>query len=240
MQPPVLLVHGWGASLDLMLPLAKPLGALGRRCILLDLPGFGASPEPVSAWSVSDYTKLVADTVQSLNTARIDYVGHSFGGRIGIMLGADYPELVERLVLIDSAGVREQADTSASLRLGSYRAVRTLLTRLGAAPLAERLRAAYNQRYASADYLAASPLMRQVLINTVSQDLRDYARRIAAPTLLLWGEHDTDTPLHHGQLLEACIDDAALIVLEGAGHYSYLEQTERTVRILRSFLQIPD
>ena len=124
------------------------------------------------------------------------------------------------------------------LRQQLYKAIRQGLLNLGARKTAERLRQRYSRRYASADYQAASPVMRQTLVNVVNQDLLDKARQVAVPTVLVWGDEDEDTPLWMGQKLEQTIPDAALIVFEGAGHYAYLDYPQKTASIMHALFKL--
>jgi pimeloyl-ACP methyl ester carboxylesterase len=98
-----------------------------------------------------------------------------------------------------------------------------------------RLQDMYNRRYASADYLAAGPL-RDTFLRVIEEDLTPFAQRVQAPTILIWGDQDNDTPLWQGRRLEQLIPDAALIVFTGAGHFSYLERLNDYLRIVENFL----
>jgi pimeloyl-ACP methyl ester carboxylesterase len=102
----------------------------------------------------------------------------------------------------------------------------------------ERLRTRLVGHAASADYLAAGE-MRPTLVKLVNADLRPYMPAIAVPTLLVWGSEDTDTPLSAAREMERLIPDAGLVVLEGAGHYSYLDQPDRFARIVSHFVAPP-
>ncbi len=99
-----------------------------------------------------------------------------------------------------------------------------------------RLQAIYNRRYASPDYLNAGPL-RETFLRIISEDLTPYAAQVRAPTLLIWGDRDTDTPLWQGRKLEQVMPDAGLIVFTGAGHFSYLERLNEYLRIVEHFLK---
>ena len=77
--------------------------------------------------------------------------------------------------------------------------------------------------------------MRQTLVKLVNRDLRDRMPRIQNPSLLIWGENDTDTPLWMGKLFEELIPDAGLVTVPGAGHYAYLEKPQFVFRVLDSF-----
>lgn len=229
---PIVMLHGWGANLTLMQPLADRLAPLGYTIYLFDLPGFGETPPPPSAWGVPEYAAHVIETLDALNLAQVHLIGHSFGGRTSIVIGAEYPQRVGKLALIDSAGVPNPPNPSAQTRLTLYKAIRDGLYRIGAKGVADGLRAWYGKRYGSSDFNAVSGVMRETFVKVVNQDLLPYAERITAPTLLLWGENDEDTPLWQAKKLEKAIPDAGLITFPGAGHYSYLERPVETVRIL--------
>ena len=86
----------------------------------------------------------------------------------------------------------------------------------------------------SRDYKAASPIMRKVLVNTVNEDLSNYAKQIEEPTLLIWGDRDTEAPVEEAKELEKIMIDAALIILPGS-HYAYIENLQQVVNILNNF-----
>ncbi len=229
---PVLLIHGWGASIDLLQPFAQRLSRRGYCCYMFDLPGFGESDAPPAPFAVADYARfcLAYLDFHELDTAH--YFGHSLGGRIGLLLGAEHSQRLRAMALSNSAGLRVAPPWHRRARLKFYQTARAGLERLGAEAAVTRLRQLYNQRYGSADYQNASPIMRQTLIKVVEQDLLDCARRVPVPTILIWGDQDTDTPLWMGETLEREMPDAALITHAGAGHYAYLDFPEKTANIV--------
>ena len=79
--------------------------------------------------------------------------------------------------------------------------------------------------------------MRGTLVRLVNEDLRTLLPRLQLPVLLIWGDHDPETPLDDGKLMERLIPDAGLVVFEGAGHFAYLEQADRFCRIVEVFLR---
>lgn len=237
--PPVLLLHGWGANLKLMLPLAQRLAPLGYRVFVPDLPGFGQSEPPPHGWSVHDYANIVLAYLEHLALDRVYLVGHSFGGRIGLVLGAERPERLLKMALIDSAGVRTSPSVQSQFRLKTYRLALNALKAIGLRSQAEHLRDWYGSRYGSSDYKAASGIMRETFVKVVNEDLLPYAARVQPPTLLFWGDQDEDTPLWQGQLLEKTIPDAGLVVWEGAGHYSYLDRLADSARVIDHFFKQP-
>ena len=234
---PVLMIHGWGANGDLLLPLAHELAGMGYQLLLPDLPGFGESHEPPTPYSIFDYAEFCIAYLAQHQIARVFYFGHSLGGRIGLILASDHSGRVGSMVLSNSAGIKARSSASQRLRLGFYKGIRNSLERFGMGASAAKLRDAYSRHYASPDFQAASPVMRQTLVKIVNQDLLPYARRVAAPTLLVWGDQDEETPLWMGKALEDAIPDAALIVRSGAGHYAYLHNTRETASIIHALYQ---
>lgn len=235
---PVLLLHGWGASAELFVPIFDGLQP-GRRLIAPDLPGFGATPPPAQPWSVHEYAAWVVALLDRLGVPRCDVIGHSNGGRIGIVLAAEHPARVRRLVLTDSSGIRPRHGLRYRYRVATYKALRRAER---ATVLPRALRDAAQRRSArsgSPDFRAASGTMRATLVRLVNEDLIPVLPRVAAPTLLIWGERDEDTPLRDARVMERLIPDAGLVVFEGAGHYAYLEQAGRFCTVVDVFLRDP-
>lgn len=226
------MVHGWGASIELLAPLSLRLSRLGYRCYQIDLPGFGGSAEPNEPFTIFDYAAFCLAYLDHHGIDKIHYFGHSLGGRIGLILGSDHSVRICSLVLSNSAGIKIEGSTQTRLRLSAYKSLRRGLEKIGVKSAAEALRNSYNQRFGSDDYRKASPVLRQTLINVVNQDLLDHAKRVTVPTILIWGDEDQETPLWMGRKLEAAIPDAALILHDGAGHYAYLEFPDRTASIM--------
>jgi pimeloyl-ACP methyl ester carboxylesterase len=233
---PVLLLHGWGASADLF---ARTMDGLESDFDLIapDFPGFGATEPPPAAWAVGDYVDWTIALMDELGVQRASVIGHSFGGRVAIKLAALHPERVQKVVLTDAAGIRPKRTLGYHLRVRAFKTTRWLAQ----TPLAPAsLRAWAAARIASSgssDYKAASGTVRGSFVRVVNEDLRDYLPRIQAPTLLIWGDRDEDTPLADGQLMERLIPDAGLVVFEGAGHYAYIEQAARFNVIVKTFLR---
>lgn len=234
-NPPVVMLHGWGANIDLMLPLAQRLTDF--RVYILDLPGFGQTQRPPSAWGVVDYAQFA---IAYLNFHQLDKAflfGHSFGGRLGLVLGAEHPNRLIKMALADSAGVKSPTPASGQTRLKAYKFAQNALRTVGMGAQAEQLRSWYSNHYGSADYKAADGVMRETFVKVVNEDLLPYATRVQVSTLLLWGDKDEDTPLWQGQTLEKTIPDAGLVVFEGAGHYSYLDKLAETARVIDYFFK---
>jgi len=231
--PVVLLLHGWGTDGTLFAPL---MGLLARKYRVLapDFPGFGKSPEPPAPWSVDDYVNLVLGFLAALDIQECALLGHSFGGRVILKLAARQLETPRftKLILVGAAGIKHAASEKASARAKRYQLAKKILK-----PFPKLMERARNH-YGSADYRAASPMMRQVLVNTVNEDLSGLLPSIKQETLLIWGRSDDQTPLSDGQLMERELPNAGLVILENAGHYAFLEQQAQFLRVMASFMKI--
>lgn len=233
---PILFLHGWGTRGNTFATLAQALANQGFACHLLDLPGFGASPIPPEPWDVPRYAQFVSDYLKQADLETVNLVGHSFGGRISLVLGADYPQLVKKIALIDSAGVKPPPTLWTRAYYLSRKVIFTVLKIPPLRRFEPAVREWFRRRYGSSDYQNAGALM-ETFKRVIAQDLVGYARRIQAPTLLIWGDQDEDTPLRDAKILEAAIPDAGLVIFEGAGHYSYLERPQECARILGHFFR---
>jgi pimeloyl-ACP methyl ester carboxylesterase len=230
--PAVVVLHGWGASIETVQLIVSALVAT-NTVVAVDLPGFGESELPPQPWGVADYQQFLADLLDALGLARVALVGHSNGGRIAIRMGATETQRVSRLVLIDSAGIRPKRTLGYYRKVGMAKLGKYAARYLGS--FGARVRARLIAHAASSDYANAGA-MRATMVRLVNEDLRALLPQIAAPTLLIWGSNDTATPLADARLMEQLIPDAGLVVFEGAGHYSYLDEPARFAAVASHFL----
>ncbi|MDF2921913.1 MAG: alpha/beta hydrolase family protein [Paenibacillaceae bacterium] len=229
----VLLLHGWGASLQSYTFILESL-VPKFRVFALDLPGFGASGEPSVPWGVDEYYRCIARFIELAGINNPVIIGHSHGGRIAIRYAADNP--VHKLVLVDAAGIKPKRSFKYYLRVYSYKSVKHLLSLPVLRRYKEGILAKYRGKVGSTDYKNASDMMRRTLVRLVNEDLKVYMPRLKAPTLLIWGENDTATPLSHGRIMEKLIPNAGLVVLKNAGHWSFVEKPREFLIILHNFL----
>ena len=235
----VLFLHGWGANITLFNNAISFLSP-HFRVIAPDLPGFGESDEPKEPWSVDNYVDFVISFCEKMKIESCCIIAHSFGGRITIKLMSrkNLPFSVEKIVLTGSAGIRPKQSAKSKLKTRCYKLGKNILSTALFKKLMPNALENLRKKNGSADYNAASPLMRQCLVKVVNEDLTELIPNINVPTLLIWGEKDDATPISDGQLMEKLIPDAGLVVFEGSGHYAFLEQSPRFCRILGSFFNI--
>ena len=233
---PVLLLHGWGSSFDVYKGI---MTALSDRCTLyaLNFPGCGNSETMGEPWNLQDYCELVLEFIKKLQIDNPILIGHSHGGRVILSLTATAQLSPPKIVLLDAAGLIPKKSFKQKARARSFKIIKGALT----VPLwkskTEGLLQKARAHYGSADYNAAPEVLRKTLVSLVNTDLRDILHNIKCPTLLIWGDKDTATPLNDAKIIESLISDAGLCVLEGTGHYSFCEKPYQAHAILRSFIK---
>jgi len=219
----VILLHGWGQNIAMMEPLGNMLSE-NFRITIIDLPGFGNSEEPSCALSLYNYYEILVLFLKKLKITKPILVGHSFGGRIALI----YASLKETEKLVLFGAPFEKRVKSLSLKIKLYKKIIKL-------PLINKFENSVKKHIGSVDYRNASPIMRRTLVNTVNEDLTEYAKKISCPTILIWGSKDTEVTVAEAQRLESLIKDCGLIIYPELTHYAYLENLKQTVNILDNF-----
>lgn len=230
--PAVLVLPGWMAKASLYRIVADAISEK-YRVILVDMPGFtGDTPEPPEAWNLDGFVDYTVALIQALGFGSLTLMGHSFGGRIIIkmMNRPDLPFEVERIVLVDAAGIRHELSGSAKAKQKLFRFAKHFMS--------ETQIEHYKETHGSADYRAASPLMRECMVKAINEDLTPLLPGVKPETLLIWGTADTATPITDGELMERTMPDAGLARIEGAGHFSFAEAPALFTGILRSYFRL--
>ena len=223
--PQVIGLHGWARGRADLVPALREFSSAS-----LDLPGFGHSPEPAEGIGSREYAEVCRDVVTELTSEPVVLVGHSFGGRVAVCLAARYPDLVSGLVLTGVPLVRLQAASAPKL---SYRVGRSLHRR---GLLSDARMEALRQKYGSADYRAASPVMRTVLVKVVAESYDDELRALQCPVTLVWGARDTVVPRSVADAAVGIIPNAELTVLDDADHDLPLTHPDAIASACRALL----
>lgn len=232
---PVLLLHGWGASSDSWKGVMSVLSG-SCRLVAPDLPGCGQSDLPKRALCINDYLAFVMDFCNNLGLKDPILIGHSHGCRIIMKLcgtGLMHPP---KIVMIDGAGIKPKFNFKKTLKIYSFKTVKRILTLPVIKGRTEGLLNKARSHFGSADYSSAPEVMRQTMVKLVNDDMTPYLDGITAPTLLIWGECDTATPLYMAQKIEKIIPDCGLCVIKGAGHWSFVERPGEALPIIKSFI----
>jgi len=235
----VLLLHGWGCSCRHFDPILRDMEK--DYCLTaLDFPAHGESGRPPEPWGVREFAECVRDAAEQMGFAPCDIIAHSFGGRVALYMAANWPEMVNRLVITGGAGLKKPQTEEQRKKSAEYRKKKARLQALTRLPLiggaADKGLRALREKYGSPDYNALDDEMKKTFVKVISEDLSPLLPKVQAPTLLIWGENDTETPLWMGQAMEQAIPDAGLVIFEGDDHFAYLHQWPRFTKVVRAFL----
>jgi pimeloyl-ACP methyl ester carboxylesterase len=248
---PLLFLHGWSSNWQIFL-LNIPAFMRERRCIALDLPGFGASELPRHTLSIQGYTRLVDAVCDSLGVPAVAVVGNSMGGFIGAELALSFATRVERLVLVSSAGLSTE-------RVRRRPALVMARAVAAGAPRAQRLESAVvhraRLRRAAMQWVfryperLSVPLAQELVLSfgkpgfvPALEALLEYSHRerlaqIEIPVLIVWGRNDLLVPVGDAYRFERLIGaNARVEVFEDTGHAPMLERPTRFNDLLRGFL----
>lgn len=228
-QKTLLFVHGWGADKYNLQGIYSSLQH-DFRIVSVDLPGFGESDNPHDTIGSIEYADYINEFVKKTGIKQVIYIGHSFGGKIGIITSVKYPELIEKLVLIDSTGIRARRYPAWYFKVYSFKIMKFFLQNV---IKSEDSVLKLKERFGSVDYKNAG-VMRDIMVKNVSEDFTDYLTEISCPVFIYWGEKDGDTPLWMAKKMNRLIQDSGLYVVKNGGHFSFLDDN-RIISIIDNF-----
>ena len=231
----VLLLHGWNSSCEVYSAIMNFLGDI-CHFVAPDFPGCNKSETMDTPWTTKDYADFVLEFIEKTGLKNPIIVGHSHGGRVCMYLAGNYMLNPPKIVLLDAAGLIPKKSFKQKFKATSFKTIKKVLTLPIIKKHSEGLLNKARAHYGSADYNAAPPVLRQTLVNLVNTDLRNILPNIKSPTLLIWGDNDTATPLSDAKIIESLIKDSGLCILKGTGHFSFCEKPREAIAILRSFL----
>ena len=218
----IILLHGWGSNANVFVDLQTALSK-SFKVFALNFPGFGGSDEPQSGWSCHEYAGWVVTFMQKLHIENPIVLGHSFGGRIALILNDRIQ--ISRLILTGSAGLIFKKRKTELFKYMHRFLKNGIFRKIGI------------QLFGSADYKNATPQMREILKKVISDDLEGYARKVIIPTLLVWGEKDTETPVDMGGKFNELIVHSRLEVINNCGHYCFLENKNEFFNLVNTFIR---
>ena len=248
--PPLILIHGFASSTLVWSKVFLPLAEAGFRVIALDMLGFGYSGKPRKAeYTIGGQAKLVISLLERLGIKRATLVGSSYGGAVAATCALDYPQRVDRLVLIGTVNNNRPlnyklmrvfgsplfGDVVSPLLIGSRRLLRRRMKRVY-----DRHEWVLDERRVDARHLPLRAAGTQrAIIRTVrnwdAERISRDAHLIRKPALLLWGENDREIPLADGERLHEEIPGSRLIVFLNCGHLPHEEYPEAFTKVVADF-----
>ncbi|HXS47976.1 MAG TPA: alpha/beta fold hydrolase [Solirubrobacterales bacterium] len=254
--PVLLLIHGMAGHCDNWREVVEPLSSR-HTVIAPDLPGHGASAPGAGDYSIGALAAGLRDLLLALGHQRATLVGHSLGGGIAMQLAYQFPEMVERMVLVSSGGLGPEvspvlraaalpgADLFISVTAGAGQRVGSVLGRglsaIGLRPSADVAEVARG--YASLE----DPARRAAFLDTLRAVVGTRGQRVGAadrlylaeavPLLIVWGARDSIIPVRHGEDAHRAIPGSRLEIFEDVGHMPQLEAPGRFIAVLERFLR---
>jgi pimeloyl-ACP methyl ester carboxylesterase len=239
---PLVVLHGWGASSQVMKPICASL-KIKRTFYIIDFPGFGKTPPPATAWSIGDYTDLIAAFIRFLNAGPADILAHSFGGRITLKLCARKAgkSLVGKVLITGGAGLKPRRPLKYYFRKYLAKTLKYPFTLLPEKQSHDGLQWLRSTRLwkslGSSDYKTLDGVMREIFVKTVSEYLDKLLPEIPHEILLIWGEKDDATPLDQARRMEKGLRNGGLAVIDGAGHYAFLDKAHQFKLITEAYFK---
>ena len=212
---PILLLHGWGGSIESLISLGRNLKDKGFKVYLLDLPGFGKSDKPKRPFSLDDYAEITEKFLEKQKVHSLYVFGHSFGGSVAIKLVLRKNLGIRKLVLCNSSGIR-------TVQGSKLKTLGGIVKKIFSLPILETLypslrKAFYYYILRSRDYIDHQEIA-TTFRKVVAEDLTPQLKDIDIPVFLLWGEKDRDTPVSHAIVMHTEIKGSKLEVIEEVGH----------------------
>lgn len=231
----ILFIHGWADSGRTFKSLAEQITKENKayRAILLDLPGFGGTQTPTEVWNLKNYADFIKEFIKKAGIEPEIVVGHSNGGAVAIKGLSNNIFAAKKLVLIASAGIRQDSLKKKSLRVLSKPAK----VIIGIAPKSkqEKIKKSFYNKIGS-DYLIAENL-KETFKNIVSEDVVEEAKKINIPVCLIYGQQDQATPVQYGEIFRDALRISSLDVLPEAGHFVHQEQVYKVATIFKNFIE---
>ena len=230
----VLILPGWG---DTRITFYNLIEKMKRQfqIYIVDYPGFGNSPFPKKDLTIYDYAMLIKNFMFDNNIENPVIIAHSFGGRISIILSGLYKVRINKMVLIDIAGIRRKS-IKRFLKQKLYKFRKRLTFFL---PKNKRIKylTSLKKKYSSVDYISLDKSMYNTFKNIINEDLRKYVKYISCNVLLLWGLNDIDTPINDGYFFNKRIKNSHLMIFPKGSHFVYLEYKEIIGEVVISFIE---
>lgn len=229
----MILLHGWGASRKSLATIAKKLSKK-YTVINIDVPGFGDSQKPDEVWGLGEYSQWLMDCVAKMGVSVDVLLGHSNGGAIAVKAVSSGLR-VNKLVLLGASGIRKR-EKGKKLILKSVAKTGKVATVLLPKSVKKKVRGRWYKVIGSELY--DHPGMEEYFKKITSEDLLIDSAMITIPTLLVYGSEDRATPPLYGKLYHETIEGSELKIIEGAGHYSFLDKPDQTLAQITKFLNV--
>lgn len=206
----VILLHGWLTSLETMKPLQLHLSKK-FKVYAVDVVGFGKSELPSKPMNTDDFGDFLNEFIEKLNIKNPILIGHSNGGRMIINFAGRNLKPINKIVLIDSAGIKPKRDAKYYVKIYKFKFCKNVFRILPKTKNINKIKEKVLSKFGSSDYKNSPEVLKKTMSIIVNEDLKCIMPNIKVPTLLIWGEDDTATPISDAKIMEKLIPDAGLV-----------------------------
>jgi len=218
----ILILHGWNSNSDRWQEVAQPISESGFRVLVPDLPGFGKSAPLEDAWNTNQYIDWLEELIKEFKLKNFYLLGHSFGGALASKLAVKHAQEVQKLFLASAACVRKRTNKKKSFAM-----LAKFVKLFSFVPFYDFFRKAiYKFIIRKSDYTYVEGMLKQTYLNVVSEDLSFHLPFIKVPTVIIWGQKDTSTPIEDAHFINKQIKNSKLIIIPDAGHDLNRKQPE--------------
>lgn len=233
----IIILPGWGETrktFDSMINKLKK----EYTVYIIDYPGFGYSSYIKKELTIYDYSNIVYNFIKDNKIKNITIISHSFGGRISSILIGKNKLKIDKLILLDVAGIK-RIKIKILLKRYLYKILK-FITIFFPLNTKYKLRKKLFNYFSSSDYKVLPKYMYNTFKNIIKENLYKYYKNITIPTLIIWGEKDKDTPLKDGILLNKKIKNSKLLIYNNCSHFTYLEEANIINNEIYSFIKKED
>lgn len=219
------ILHGWTTDTSRWKPFLEKITKTGIEPVFLPIPGLSA---PIDRpWTIDDYVDWLTRVLPE--NKRVSILGHSNGGRIALSFALKYPERLEQVILIDSAGIYHNDIITKTKRI-VFKTISVIGRKITNSQNAKSL---LYKAVRESDYNSATPIMKETMRNLIKVDLTHHLKDLRIPVTIIWGKNDTATPFTDALVFKNELSNSTLYPIENAAHSPQFTQTDRVVEIIK-------
>ncbi|MBI3980373.1 alpha/beta hydrolase [Candidatus Microgenomates bacterium] len=227
----IYILHGWTYSFEKWHEFVSILKHNKIAGKLLKIPGLTGQLD--SVWTVNDYSEWLK---KEIGDQKVILFGHSNGGRLALYFANQHPENIEKLILLDSAGIYHR-EFFLLLKRNIFNLIAKKGKKITTSPLMKKL---LYRVVGEQDYRLANGPLKETMLNLISSDLTPILSAIKVPTLIIWGEKDQITPLADGKLMNKKIANSHLEIIKSARHSPHFTHPKKTAEVIINYLKNHD
>jgi len=220
------ILHGWTTDTSRWEPFLKSLSSVGIEPVFLPIPGLSAEID--KPWTIDDYVEWLSR--QLPGNKRVSVLGHSNGGRIALSFALKYPERLEQIFLIDSAGIYHN-DILTRTKRGVFKTLSAIGRKV---TNSENAKSLLYKAVRESDYHNATPIMKETMKNLIKADLTPSLSQISTPITIVWGKNDNVTPFTDALVLKNELPHSNLFPIDGAFHSPQFTHPQQVIDIIKN------